>query len=180
MASTYVPYDVYRTGSSMSYPVVIKSPYADYSSLLVRVKVKTASELFIGALCEQADSGTKGIVEKTSDKSLKVFGIVVDNLSNIKQLEKDNSGTTATKALFFAANSYIWVLPLISGFILSFRVPASSTIDEGNTLCSNATGEARLMAAIATDVDPAARIARVVGGIVTSGNGVQYIAGVVI
>lgn len=180
MASTYTPYDVFRTGSNMSYPVVIKSPYENWTSLLVRVKVKTASELFIGALCEQADSGTKGTVEKTSDKSLKVFGIVVDSLHNLRQLEIDNSGTTATKTLFFAANSYIDILPLIPGFILSFRIAASNTIDEGNYLCSTATGDARLLAGIATDVDQQAKIARVIGGMITSGTGVQYIAGAVV
>lgn len=176
MASTYTPYDVYRTGGSMSYPIVMKSPYRDWHDLIIRVKVKTASELFIGAFCEQADTGTAKIVEKTSDKSLKVFGIVLDTVANKKQLSIDNSGAAPTKLLFFAANSYIDILPLISGFILSVRFPASTTLDEGNKVCSNATGEGRLMAAIATDVDPAALIGRAIGGIITSGTGVQYCA----
>lgn len=180
MASTTTHYDNYRTGAELTSPVVIKAPYVDWMSLLIRVKVKTASELTIGSLCEQADTGTKGIVEKTSDKSLKVFGIVIDNLANLKQLEIDNSGTTATKVLYFAANSYIWILPLIPGFILSFRVAASNTIDEGNYLCATASGDTRLLAGIATDVDQQAKIARVIGGIVTSGTGTQYIAGAVV
>lgn len=180
MTSTYTPYDTYKTGSSMNYPIVMKSPYDDYSSLLVRVKVKTASELFIGAFCEQADTGTIKVVEKTADKSLKVFGIVVDNLANKRQLEIDNSGAAPTKALFFAANSYIWVLPLIPGFIVSVRVAASNTIDEGNYLCTTSSGDCRLLAGIATDVDQQAKILRAIGGIVTSGTGVQYIGAVIL
>jgi len=180
MASVNTSYPTYKTGASMSYPIVMKSPYPDYRSLIVRVKVKTASELFIGAFCEQADSGTFNIVEKTSDKSLKVYGIVLDTLANKRQLEIDNTGTTPTKLLFFAANSYVDILPLIPGFILSVRIAASNTIDEGNYVCSTATGDGRLLAGIATDVDQQAKIGRVIGNMDTSGTGVQYIAMVVV
>ena len=175
MASTIDPFETYRTGSGMNYPVVMFSPFVNWESLCVRVKVKTVSELFIGGFCEQADSGTKGIVEKTGDKSLKVFGIIPDTIHNRRQIEIDNSAA-ATKALFFAANSYIDVLPLIPGIIVSVRIAASNVIDEGVYICSTANGDGRLMAAIATDVDPAARLGRVVSGRVTSGTGTQYIA----
>lgn len=181
MASVLTSYPSYKTGSSMAYPIVMNSPYADYSSLIIRVKVKTASELFIGAFCEQADSGTFGIVEKTTDKSLKVYGIVLDTLKNKAQLEKDNNGAACTKLLFFAANSYIDILPLIPGFIVSVRLKASTAaVDEGNYICSTADGDGRLMAAIATDVDPAARLGRAIGNMQTNGTGVQYIAMVIV
>jgi hypothetical protein len=181
MASVMTPYDPYKTGASLSYPVVIKSPFPDWRSLLVRVKVKTASELFIGAAVELADTGTAVVVEKTADKSLIVFGIIPDVIENRNQLQIDNSGAAITKALFFAANSYIYVLPLIPGFILSFRLKASTSVTEiGNYLCTTSTGDFRTLAGIATDVDQQAKIARVIGGDNTNGKGVQYVAGAVV
>jgi hypothetical protein len=177
MASVFTEYDTYRTGASLSYPIVMKSPYADWSSLIIRVKVKNASELFIGAFCEQADSGTWGVVEKTSDKSLKVLGIVLDTVANKKQLSTDNNGAAPNKTLFFAANSYIDILPLIPGFVLSVRIKASvSALDEGEYICSTADSDGRKLAAIASDVDPSARLGRNIGGMNTNGTGVQYTA----
>ena len=179
MAAVNTYWDTYKCGASLSYPIVKKSPYADWRSLLVRCQVKTASEIFIGALVEQADSGTHAVIEKTSDKSLKVFGIVVDTIENKAQLEID-TGAKATKTAFFAANSYVWVLPLISGFILEGRFKASvSATDEGNRVCSTADGDLRTMAAIATDVDPAASIGRALG-MKTNGTGVSYLPWVVV
>lgn len=179
MASTNTTFSPYVAGASLSYPIIKHCPYNDWRKLLIRVKVKTGSELFIGALCEQADTGTYGVVEKTADKSLKVYGIVVDNLENKRQLEKD-TGATATKTAFFAANSYIWIFPLIPGTIIEARIAASNTIDEGNYLCATASGDFRLLAGIGTDVDQQAKIARVIGSIVTSGTGVQYISAVIV
>jgi hypothetical protein len=179
--SILTPYDPYKTGSSLSYPVIIGSPYTDWRSLLVRVKVKTATELFLGAVCELADTGTAKIVEKTADKSLICFGIIPDTIENRNQLQIDNSGAAITKALFFAANSYIYVLPLIPGFIISCRLRASVAVTEvGNYLCATSTGDFRTLAAIATDVDQQAKIARVIGGDNTNGTGVQYVAAVIV
>jgi len=180
MAYTITPYEPYRTGAALTFPVIMVSPYADWRSLLIRVKVKTASELFLGALVELADSATPGIVEKTADKSLIVAGIIPDILENRNQLQIDNSGAAITKALFFAANSYIWVLPLLPGMIISARLAASNKVEIGNYLCSAATGDFRLLAGIATDVDQQAKIARVIGSDVVSGTGNAYVAAVIV
>jgi hypothetical protein len=159
----------------------MKSPFPDWRSLLVRVKVKTASEIFLGALVELADSGTAKVVEKTADKSRIVFGIVPDCFENRNQLQIDNSGAAITKLLFFAANSYIYVMPLIPGMIVSARFTASVAAHEiGMIVCSDANGAFRRMAAVATDVEPNAAIGRLIGGDITNGTGVQYAAVVII
>ena len=178
MASVKTSYAPFKTGAALTFPVVIKSPYIDWESLLVRVKVKTASELFIGAVFELADSGTPKIVEITADKSLHVYGIIVRNNANLTQLEADNTaGVKLTKELFFAANSYVWVLPLIPGFVISARLKASvSSAEVGQYVCSTADSDFRALDAIVTDVDPSAKLGRIIGADNTNGTGLQYVA----
>jgi hypothetical protein len=174
MAHTYTAFNNYKCGDSLSYPIVIKSPYEDWKSLLIRCKVKTASEVFIGSLVQMDAAGTDIIIEKTTDACVATVGIVVDVVDNKAQLELDN-GAKATKDLYFAANSYIWVLPLIPGFIVEVRAPASMTIDTGQLLDANAKGEVE---PIAGDVDPRTIVGKAIGCIV-SGTGTQRFAMIV-
>ena len=176
-ASALTVYNPYKSGASLSHPVVMKSPFTNWRALCVRVKVKTAFELFLGGFCELADSGTPKVVEKTADKSEKAFAIIPDILENRNQLQIDNSGIAITKLLFFNADSYIWVLPLIPGFVLSVRLKASVEVCEiGDQMCTTVDGDGRTMEQIGTDEQPIAVIGRNIGGDNTNGTGVQYVA----
>lgn len=182
MASVNYTDETYKTGASMSYPIVMKSPYADWRSLLIRVQVKTAATVRIGSLVKvNAATTTKATaqyVEITGAISTDVAGIIPDVLENKRQLEIDNSGAAPTKALKFAADSYIWMLPLIPGFVLSVELVASQAITMGSPLHSANTGGVQLGITTAND-DVLAIKGRSMASIKT-GTGVQWIPMVVL
>jgi len=114
-------YPEWQGSSGMETPVIQFCP-GPVTAITLKMKVKTASELTIGTLgeCIQTadDYGDlEDITMCTVDSVVGMF-IVLDTVDNIKQLKIDNSVYAHTKALFFAAGSYIDVAILLPGMII--------------------------------------------------------------
>jgi len=107
--------------SGMQTPVIQFCP-CPVQDITLKLQVKTASELFIGAIAAlvQANDSYVDLDELTmaGDETATALFIVLDTPDNIAQLKEDNDVYAATKALFFAAGSMIGVAILIPGLIV--------------------------------------------------------------
>lgn len=130
-------------------PVVLKAPYPGWEQLLVKGQVNTDSDVKIRSLVEMIQTAGTDVdrydITATTDESKTIFGIVPDTVANRKQLEIDNSGVAWTYALTFAADSYVEVLPLIPGFVLSVNMTAQQgTVLPGKRMVNGGSGAVKI------------------------------------
>lgn len=166
----------YKTGSATTFPCVMFSPYEDWSKLCVRVKCVAGATIGIGSLVYMATAGTVGTVTIGANESVQIAGYIPDTLFNRRLIEEQNGASWAKFETYqFDANTYIDMLPLIPGFILSMCVAASNVLQPGSHVAPAASGFIKLLDVSAND-EPACDLGRVVGVDNTSGTGTQYVA----
>ena len=127
MAHALTQTSLFRTGSTMDYPVIIKGQQGIHYYLM-RMKIVTTAQCFIGALvsCPTTSVTT---VEYAGDGEIPI-GIIPDTPFNIKQVQKSNSGSALTKALTFTTGYLdVDVAVLLPGCIVSCLVAASNDLD---------------------------------------------------
>ena len=163
---TYLKY--LKTGSSLSYPVVMGG--IDWTMFVDSVTVKDDDEIAIGDIII-LDANREA--DATGDEGVTVCAIVLDTTDNKAILE--GHGLTVSKTAQFKDGDQIDILYLAPGLILSMKVVASdSALAIGSKVCASATaGQIKLLDVSAND-EPAARIG-ISLAINTNGTGVAYV-----
>jgi len=169
MASVVSYQQSFKTGAGMTYPVVMKAPFA-YNQLIKQYQVTTDDELAMGDLATVIG----GELDLPVDKSLLTLVIILTTPRNQAILEARGKTPSKTE-LFKAADDPVDCLILVPGFVLSVKLAATNLIALGSKLCTSADdGDTRLLANSATD-EPAAKIGMALST-ATSGTGIGYIA----
>jgi len=150
-ASVYTYLPGFKTGSALSYPVVMKTGGLNVDDFIIQMEVKDSTELAIGDICMVAT--TTITIDATGAKDFGAIFVVLDTPRNKAILE--SHGLTVSKAVQFTTGDKIDVLILVPGMVLSLKYnDAAADLDIGDKIRADSAGQVTKLAAIATDADP--------------------------
>lgn len=169
MASAQVYLKFLKTGSALTYPVIMNTGI-DWSMYVDSVTVKDDNELAIGDIII-IDANREA--DATGDESVVVCAIILPTTDNKAILE--GHGLTVSKTVQFLDGDQIDILYLVPGMILSMKVVASdSALRIGSRVTSSGTaGQIKLLDVSASD-EPASQIGYSLA-INSNGTGVAYV-----
>lgn len=136
MAHAIVQRTEWKTGSGLTYPVIIDGPYYKVSATPV-----AAATIYIGAGVFFT-AGVVTTVTITTGGSL-IMGVVMNTQHNRAMLAKNQtSGTTLTKDLFFGTSYAIDIAIPLPGCIVSMKLKASmgANLEIGTGLTTDVLG----------------------------------------
>jgi hypothetical protein len=134
----------FKTGSTLSYPVIIKGREG-YQYHLIRINITTTGQACIGHLMTfDANSVTAADYAADGEEATMVL---VDSPFNLAQLQRANAGSALSKALTFNTG-YLNAdaALLMPGCIVSLLIEASCALEVGNRVEAGGVGAVQVFA----------------------------------
>ena len=156
MATVYTYLPGLVTGDALTYPIVMRAGGLNVDDYVMTLEVKDDEEFAIGDLV-MVTTGTL-LLDQTAAKDFTAFGVVYDSNRNFATMEKNGVTVSKTATTGFKDGDKIDILLLVPGMILSLDHDGTAAIDVGDDVRAAAGGQCAALAAIATDVDPRAKI----------------------
>jgi len=154
MATVYTYLPGFKTGAGLGYPVVLKAGGLNIDDYILQMEVKDSTEIAIGDIVMVLTGNLT--LDATVAKDFTAFAIVMDTNRNKAILE--SHAVTVSKTGQFTSGDKIDILLLVPGMVLSMKYDGVVACDIGDDIRAAAAGEVAVLAAIATDADPRAKL----------------------